>query len=104
MICRVSGVVSSLSSFSPNCQKITWGHHGDVRCPPVTPPMLFFDNLVKKTSLVFSPYCQNNNMGVSWGASDAPNDGGIMGVSDTPHDTPTLFFDNLVKKLDKQSL
>ena len=32
------------------------------------------------------------------------NMGGIMGVSDAPHDTPMLFFDNLVKKLDKLSL
>ena len=30
------GVVSSLSSFSPNCQKITWGHHRGVRHGGVT--------------------------------------------------------------------
>ena len=38
------------------------------------------------------------------GVSDTPNDGGIMGVSDTPMMPPMLLFDNLVKKLDKLSL
>ena len=33
------GVVSTLSSFSPNCQKITWEHHGGCQMPSVTPPM-----------------------------------------------------------------
>ena len=40
-------VVSNLSSFSPNCQKITWGCHGGI-IHPHDAPMLFFDNLVKK--------------------------------------------------------
>ena len=54
---------------------------------PMMPPMLVFDNLVKNLTK-----CQKNNMGASWGASDAP------------HNTPMLFFGNLVKKLDNLSL
>ena len=27
--------VDKMSSFSPNCQKITWGHHGGCLTPPV---------------------------------------------------------------------
>ena len=29
----VGGVASSLSSFPPYCQKITWGHHGGCWTP-----------------------------------------------------------------------
>ena len=41
------GVVSSLPSFSPKCQKITWGVTGASDTPMML-PMLFLDNLVKK--------------------------------------------------------
>ena len=77
------GVVSCLSSLPPNCQKITWGHHGGVRYPPC-----FLTKLSK------------NNMGASQGTSNALQNGGVQ----CPLDTPMLFFDNLVKKLDKLSL
>ena len=55
---------------------------GGIRCPHV-----FSDNLVKKMNKL-----SKNNIGASWGASDAPCD------------TPMLFFGNLVKKFDNLSL
>ena len=48
MIFRGGRVVSSLFSFSPNYQKITWDIMGGHQMPHVMPPMLYFDNLVKK--------------------------------------------------------
>ena len=41
------GVVSILSSFSPNCQK-NMGASQEASDTPMVLPMLFFDNLVKK--------------------------------------------------------
>ena len=51
---------------------------------------------------VFSPNCQKNNMGATWGVSDAPMMGGIMGASDVPHDAPHVIFSKN-KKLSFQS-
>ena len=67
--------VDKLSSFSPNCQKITWGHHGGVSDTPMIPPMLFISknkNYLSNQMHSFLPRTK-----ITWGASCAPHD--------TPH-------------------
>ena len=80
MIFRGGGVMSSLSSFfSPNCQKITWGHHRGVRHPHVGDIMgasqggiRQFWQLGEKTSLVFSPNCPKKIWGHHGGVRCPP--------------------------------
>ena len=101
--------VDNLSSFSPNCQKITWGHLMPPRCPPsweapgtpVMPPCYFFSKnknyLPNQMHTVFFLRTKT-----TWGGVMSPHDalimGGAGGIRHPPHDTPMLFFDNLVKK------
>ena len=86
--------------FPPNCQKVTWGHHGGHLMPPQCPPCYFF----LRTKVIFPIKCSffsknKNNMGgimcpPSWEAS-----GGIrhyppfvhhpQNPSPTHHQTPT---------------
>ena len=68
--------------FSPNCQKITWGHHGRCLMPltppvmgdimetsdaPLTPPMLFFSKKKKYLSNQMHSFFPRTK--ITWGAS-----------------------------------
>ena len=67
----------SCQVFSPNCQKITWGHHGGCLMPPM-PPQYFF----LRTKIIFPIKCfffkNKNNMGHHVPPMMSPIMGGIM--------------------------
>ena len=57
---------------SPNCQKITWGHHGGHLMPPMMPPMLFFSknkNYLSNQMHSFFPRTK-----ITWGGIMCPHD------------------------------
>ena len=70
----------SCQVFSPNCQKLTWGHHRGCLMPPQCPPCYFF----LRTKIIFPIKCtaffskNKNNIG-----------GGHQGASDTTQPSST---------------